>query len=68
MKIQYSEDANALLVELSGETIDHAEESGPFIVHFSALGEPVLLEILNAREFVLDTLTKVLAPAAPTSS
>ena len=66
-KIQYSEDADALLVELSNEPIDYAEESGPFIVHFSAKGEPVLLEILNAKEFVLGSLTSVLSPTTPNS-
>ena len=68
MKFQYSEDADALLVELSNKSIDYAEEPGPFIVHFCAEGEPVLLEILNAKEFVLDSLTSVLAPTAPTPS
>ena len=68
MKFQYSEDADALLVELCNEPIDYAEESGPFIVHFSAKGEPVLLEILNARESTCGSLTSVLAPTTPTAS
>ena len=42
-----------LLVESSLEPVDRAEESRPFIVHFSATGEPILLEILGAKEFVL---------------
>ena len=58
-KIRYSDDVDALLVELSSEPVDHAEESGPFIVHFSRNGEPVLLEILNAKEFVLGSLASV---------
>jgi hypothetical protein len=52
-KIRYSKDVDILLVELSSEPVDHAEESGQFIIHFSKTGEPVLLEILDAREFVL---------------
>lgn len=59
-KIRYSKDVDALLVELSSEPVDHAEESGQFIVHFSKMGEPVLLEILDAREFVLGSLSSLL--------
>ena len=55
-KIRYSKDADALLVELSTEPVDYAEDSGPFIVHFSKGGEPVLLEVLEAKEFVLGAL------------
>ena len=55
-KIRYSKDADALLVELSTEPVDYAEDSGPFIVHFSKEGEPVLLEVLEAKEFVLGAL------------
>ncbi len=58
-KIRYSEDVDTLLIELSGDPVDHAEESGPFIVHFSAAGQPVLLEILNAKEFVLSSLSSL---------
>ena len=58
-RIRYSKDVDALLVELSTEPIDHAEESGPFIVHFARGGDPVLLEILNAKEFVLGSLYSV---------
>ena len=58
-KIRYSEDVDALLVELSADPVDHAEESGPFIIHFSNKGKPVLLEILDAKEFVLGSLTSV---------
>jgi hypothetical protein len=58
-KIRYSEDVDALLVELSTEPIDHAEESGPFTGHFSEFGQPVLLEILDPKEFVLGSLTSL---------
>lgn len=62
-RIRYSKDVDALLVELSSEPVDHAEESGQFIVHFSKTGEPVLLEILEAREFVLGSLSSLLKEA-----
>jgi hypothetical protein len=41
------------LVELSSESIDHAEEPGQFIAHFTKTGEPLLPEILEAKGFVL---------------
>lgn len=58
-KIRYSKDADAILIELSDKPIDHAEESGQVIIHFSKEGEPVLLEILDAREFLLNSLSSL---------
>ncbi|MCH8190384.1 MAG: DUF2283 domain-containing protein [Chloroflexi bacterium] len=65
-KIRYSKDVDALLIELSDGTIDHAEEAGQFIVHFSKAGQPVLLEILNAKE-VLGSLSRVVEESEATS-
>ena len=65
-KIRYSKDVDALLIELSGEPIDYAEESGPFIVHFSREGRPVLLEIFSARDFLLGSLSTVIRDAEVT--
>ncbi len=62
-QIRYSKDIDALLFELSQEKIDYAEEAGPVIVHFSAKGEPVLLEILNARDFLNSASSLVTGPA-----
>lgn len=59
-KIRYSKDVDILLVELSDKPIDHAEEEGQLIIHFAKNGEPVLLEILDAREFVINSLTSVI--------
>jgi hypothetical protein len=59
-KVRYSKDVDALLIELSGEDIDHAEEAGQFIVHFSRTSAPVLLEIQSARDFLLGSLSSVI--------
>lgn len=59
-KIRYSKDVDALLIELSDKKIDHAEEEGQVIIHFSEDDEPVLLEILDAKEFVLNSLESVM--------
>ncbi|MBI2919243.1 MAG: DUF2283 domain-containing protein [Chloroflexi bacterium] len=58
-RIRYSKDVDALLVELSDKPIEYAEESGQVIVHFTKDGEPVLLEILGTRDFVLSLLSSV---------
>ena len=58
-KIKFSKDVDALLIELSDKPIDYAEESGQLIVHFTKAGEPVLLEILDARDFLLNSLSSV---------
>lgn len=58
-KIKYSKGVDILLIELSAKKIDYAEEPGPFIVHFTRTGEPVLLEIQDARNFLLSSLSSL---------
>ena len=59
-KITYNADGNALLVELSDQPFDHAEDAPD--------GSIVLVEILDARAFVLGAVQGVLksqdAPAS----
>ena len=48
-KISYDSDADVLSLESAGHTvIDHAEEMGNLVVHFSKQNKPVLVEILDA--------------------
>ncbi len=58
-RIKYSKDVDALLIELSDKEIYYAEEEGQMVIHFSKDGEPVLLEILDAKDFVLSSLTSI---------
>jgi len=58
MKVRYSKEEDILLVEVSDESIDYAEEVGSIIVHFTKEEKPVLLEILDASEF-LSEATKI---------
>ncbi len=60
IKAKYSEDVDALLIELSDKPIDVAEEHGPYIFHYAEDGDLVLLEILGAREFVMGVMEGVL--------
>ncbi len=58
MKISYNREQDILMYEISDEPIDYAEEVGNIIVHFTREGKPVLLEILDASEFLAET-TKI---------
>lgn len=59
-KIKYSKDVDILLIEISDKPIDYAQEEGPIIIHFSKQGEPVLIEILDAKDFIIKTLSGML--------
>jgi uncharacterized protein YuzE len=59
-KIKYSKDVDVLLIEISDKPIDYAEEEGQIIIHFTEKGKPVLLEILNAKEFMMKSLSSLL--------
>ena len=39
---------------MSEEGIDYAEEVGPMIIHFTKEGKPVLVEILDASDFLAE--------------
>lgn len=52
MKFKYSKEDDVLMIELSKKPIDYAEQSGDLIVHFSPKREAVLIEILDASEFL----------------
>ena len=60
MKVKYSREVDILMVWLSDDTFDYAEEANGIITHFTADGKPVLLEIQGAREFLLGSLTSVI--------
>lgn len=57
MRVRYNRKEDVLTLELSEAPIDHAEEAGPIIAHFSTDDRLVLLEILEASDF-LSKLTK----------
>lgn len=52
MKLKYNKEDDVLVVELNKKPIDYAEQSGDLIVHFSPKREAVLLEILDASQFL----------------
>ncbi len=52
MKISYDREQDIMLLELSRKPIKYAEKMGPLIVHFTKDEKPVLLEILDASDFI----------------
>ena len=48
----YDPEANILSWEISEGEISHVREFGNFIVHVSASGKPILIEILDASKFI----------------
>jgi uncharacterized protein YuzE len=61
VKIRYNREADVLLVETSpAAKIDHVEQSGSLITHFTADGAVVLLEILDASRFLASALQAAL--------
>lgn len=59
-KVKYSSDADALLIELSDKKIEYAEDQGNIIIHYTSEDEPVLLEIFDAKEFIMKSLSSML--------
>ena len=64
MKAQYNRENDVLMLHLGEGVIDHAEDAEGLIIHFSAEDRPLLVEILEASDF-LARLTKMTATAAP---
>jgi uncharacterized protein YuzE len=54
MELRYDEDDDILTIDQGapGDTIEHAEEVGSVIAHFTSDGRAILLEILDASEFL----------------
>ena len=53
MQVFYNRHADTLLLELAPERlVSRVTQTGPVIVHFSQAGQPVLLEIEEASEFL----------------
>ncbi|OGM73799.1 hypothetical protein A3H19_00445 [Candidatus Woesebacteria bacterium RIFCSPLOWO2_12_FULL_39_9] len=61
MKVRYDKEDDVMMIWLSQKKakVDYAEQSKDIIIHFSKDNKPVLLEILNAKEFLKDTTNKL---------
>jgi len=64
MKMRYDHEDDVLMIWLAeGKKVDHAEQVGQSILHVTENNEPVLLEILSAREFVLEVVRTAIVPS-----
>ena len=60
MEFRYSPDVDILLVKLGDGKFDYAEEKDGVIVHYDQDGVPGLVEIRDAKEFVLGSLASIM--------
>ena len=60
MKVKYSREVDIFSIRLSDDSFDYAEEDGGLITHFSKKGNPVLLEIQGAGDFLLSSITSLI--------
>lgn len=58
MKISYDREVDILTIHVEEGTIDYAEEAGNMIIHFTSDHKPVLIEILDASDFLTE-LTRI---------
>jgi uncharacterized protein YuzE len=56
LKYKYIKDSDILIIILTCDKIEYVEEAGPINIHFSADKKPVIIEILNARDFLTEAL------------
>jgi uncharacterized protein YuzE len=61
MKYKYDRESDILLITLSGEKPDFAEQSQNVITHYNKDGRPIEIEILDASEMALGVV-KALRP------
>lgn len=59
MKVKYDKNEDIMSVWFSDKPVDYAEQSKSMIMHFSKDNKPVLMEVLNATEFLKLTSTKL---------
>lgn len=68
-KVEYSPDADALVITLSEEKPKYGEEVGEnIIVHFSSDSKPVEIEMLNASELIISSMEAIAVKAREKAS
>lgn len=66
-RIRYDQEDDVLMIWFAeGKQVDHAERPGQSILHLTEQDKPILLEVLDARRFILDLVESVLVPAPST--
>ena len=62
MKYKYDKETDTMIIELSREKPDFAEQKGNIITHYNKENRPIEIEILNASKTTLEML-KAMLPA-----
>jgi len=64
MKLRYDKDDDILTIDQGapGDTIEYAEEVGSVIAHFAPDGRAILLEILDASQFLAAANRAIASP------
>ncbi|MBN1966112.1 MAG: DUF2283 domain-containing protein [Anaerolineae bacterium] len=66
LKMRYDREDDVLMIWFAQDKpVDHAEQSGQSILHLGPNGEPILLEILNAQDFVPELVRTVMGAHPP---
>ena len=60
MKYRYDRESDVLLITLSKEKPDFAEQNQNVITHYNKDGKPIEIEILDAREMALGIVKTIL--------
>ena len=60
MKYKYDKETDTMVIALSSEKPDFAEQEGDIITHYSKENKPVEIEILNASQAAIDMLKAML--------
>lgn len=61
--MRYDREDDVLMIWFAQDRkVDHAEKTGQAILHLSEDGQPILLEILDARDFVAELVRTAMTP------
>ena len=58
--MSYSPDTDSLIIELNNKPIDYAEEFENMIIHYTKAHEPVLIELMDAKQFSLNMMETII--------
>jgi uncharacterized protein YuzE len=56
MNVKYYPEDDLMMLKFSDRPYDYAEKAGAFIIHYTTEKEPVMIEILQASQFLRDTV------------
>ncbi|HLC37053.1 MAG TPA: DUF2283 domain-containing protein [archaeon] len=67
MKYKYDKETDIMIIELSKEKPDFAEQKGNIITHYNKKNKPIEIEILNASKETLEMIKAMLSKKIATA-